>query len=376
MALDAGNSACTTGLSGALYTAWTGDATNGFSSPLTTGQTAVVKSLCYQWAVSIAARLGVDGAPRTGAYAAGTTYAAGDLCTDAGAAYISLASSNTGHTPASSPTWWGALGGSSGPATGLDTALPTPLTGEYLATDTGVVYVGNGSTIWTPHAGPHAIVPCSSDFADGSWVSATLSGAGPNWGAGCSFVAMLWPVSVPGSVVLLAQRTGVSFHQIRFGDGADKGRAYVYYGSPYALPANHTVTGGLGAPHVLAFTHTGGNLRSSWDGGAVGVTAATATTPVGGVLSLGGDSGGSFRVTTIQVIHARIYSTVLSDADLQAVGSAAGRTARYLPAATGTVTFEYHARWVERLSRRAYLSISGVPTLFTAGWYGVYRANR
>ena len=49
------------------------------------------------------------------AYAGGTTYAAGDYVSVAGASkshivYKSLQSSNTGHTPASSPDWWDAMG--------------------------------------------------------------------------------------------------------------------------------------------------------------------------------------------------------------------------------------------------------------------------
>lgn len=40
------------------------------------------------------------------AYAAGTTYAADALVLSSSRAYISLAGTNVGHTPASSPTWW------------------------------------------------------------------------------------------------------------------------------------------------------------------------------------------------------------------------------------------------------------------------------
>ncbi len=44
------------------------------------------------------------------AYAAGTTYNQGDLVTSGGVTYYSMQGTNTGHTPASSPTWWYALG--------------------------------------------------------------------------------------------------------------------------------------------------------------------------------------------------------------------------------------------------------------------------
>ena len=43
------------------------------------------------------------------AYAGGTTYALGDHVTDVGVTYVSLQGTNTGHTPASSPTWWRAV---------------------------------------------------------------------------------------------------------------------------------------------------------------------------------------------------------------------------------------------------------------------------
>ncbi|OGW44452.1 MAG: hypothetical protein A2Y66_01795 [Nitrospirae bacterium RBG_13_41_22] len=42
----------------------------------------------------------------SGAYAAGTTYALGAIVTYGAKIYESLAASNTGHTPSSSPTWW------------------------------------------------------------------------------------------------------------------------------------------------------------------------------------------------------------------------------------------------------------------------------
>lgn len=100
---------------------------------------------------------GVAYTPR-GAYAAGTTYAQGDEATDAGVLYISLQSSNTGHTPASSPTWWQpvAAGGTQTPwtsnhdantfklfnASGIGVGIPTVggILGQlHVATNTGAV---------------------------------------------------------------------------------------------------------------------------------------------------------------------------------------------------------------------------------------------
>lgn len=47
---------------------------------------------------------------RDGAYAAGTTYSAGDYVISGGIPYVSLQGSNAAHTPANSPTWWAVAG--------------------------------------------------------------------------------------------------------------------------------------------------------------------------------------------------------------------------------------------------------------------------
>ena len=65
MAISAGDAGCTTGLSAAIYTAWTGDAANGFSSPLTAAQISMVKAMCYRWAVAIANAHNSDGVSST-----------------------------------------------------------------------------------------------------------------------------------------------------------------------------------------------------------------------------------------------------------------------------------------------------------------------
>jgi hypothetical protein len=54
---------------------------------------------------------GIGYNPR-GAYAAGTTYAQGDMVSYSSANYLSLAGSNTGNTPSSSPTWWQSMAAS------------------------------------------------------------------------------------------------------------------------------------------------------------------------------------------------------------------------------------------------------------------------
>lgn len=55
-----------------------------------------------------------------GTYAGGTTYAAGDVVSSSDVLYTSLQASNTGNTPASSPTYWKAI-----LASKADTASPT-----------------------------------------------------------------------------------------------------------------------------------------------------------------------------------------------------------------------------------------------------------
>lgn len=70
------------------------------------------------------------------AYAGGTTYALGDRVSVAGTlgaytVYESLAGSNTGHTPASSPTWWVAKGTVYAAYNG-----GTTYAAEYIVTDT------------------------------------------------------------------------------------------------------------------------------------------------------------------------------------------------------------------------------------------------
>ena len=61
MALNAGDSGCTTGLSKRIFDAWTGDTSNnGFVSPLTGAAEASVKSLCYAIAQAVVAEIQAD----------------------------------------------------------------------------------------------------------------------------------------------------------------------------------------------------------------------------------------------------------------------------------------------------------------------------
>lgn len=57
MALNAGNTACSSGLSKRIYDAWTSAADAGLSSPLTAAQTNAVKALCYAIATAVVAEI-------------------------------------------------------------------------------------------------------------------------------------------------------------------------------------------------------------------------------------------------------------------------------------------------------------------------------
>ena len=61
MTVAAGNTACTTGLSAAIYNAWVADANSGFSASLTTAQTNMIKAQCYDFAQAIAAAVNSTG---------------------------------------------------------------------------------------------------------------------------------------------------------------------------------------------------------------------------------------------------------------------------------------------------------------------------
>ncbi len=96
---------------------------------------------------------GVAYTPR-GAWAVGTTYAQGDMVSDANVAYISLQSGNVGHVPASSPTWWESIGA------GSQTPWLTNIDGGgFRLSNTGNIAIGNsGAVLPDADAGSHLIV--------------------------------------------------------------------------------------------------------------------------------------------------------------------------------------------------------------------------
>jgi hypothetical protein len=56
--MDAGDAACSHGLSNRIYANWTGDAANnGFSNPLSGAQQTSLKSMCYAIALAVVAEI-------------------------------------------------------------------------------------------------------------------------------------------------------------------------------------------------------------------------------------------------------------------------------------------------------------------------------
>ena len=178
----------------------------------------------------------------------------------------------------------------------------------------------------------------------------TPAAPGPHWCDGASLVMMFWPTANTGSgggTVVVSSRESAC--HLRLNDSADPCRFGVYYSATgvVALPAACSFAGALNAPHVLAMTVTGGELRASFDGGAVDVLSAfgAPAAPTTQVLSIGTHSDGAgYPADHIQIMAFRTYSTPLSDGDLVAAGASAVRAAGTLPALTGTVSFNLAAR--------------------------------
>jgi hypothetical protein len=59
MAMNAGNAACTTGLSKRMYDNWTGDAANNALGVIVAGSTQdkAIKSMCFQFASAVVAEI-------------------------------------------------------------------------------------------------------------------------------------------------------------------------------------------------------------------------------------------------------------------------------------------------------------------------------
>ncbi len=57
MAMNAGDTGCTSGLAQVIYNYRTGDSAAGFSSPLSSSQATALKHDCYQLALSIVSYL-------------------------------------------------------------------------------------------------------------------------------------------------------------------------------------------------------------------------------------------------------------------------------------------------------------------------------
>lgn len=181
--------------------------------------------------------------------------------------------------------------------------------------------------------------PAPGSYTDTGWVGYP-TGVGPNFGTGCSLVMLFWPAVLPASLKIVAARD--SAMHLRIGDYGDRGQFGFYYPSigTTSFPLDCTFTAD-NQPHVLAFSVTGGNVRSSFDGGVVQATAcgaATAPTTENFSISCLANTV-AYPCFELEQMEFRTYSTVLSDADLVAAGQSAVRTSGILPTLTGTLSF-------------------------------------
>lgn len=174
------------------------------------------------------------------------------------------------------------------------------------------------------------------------------------WGPGRTLVYLFRSLGTLGAANILAMHADAAttvargWH-LRAGDnaGARGEISLILAGLPAVLtvvPLPGADFTGADGVHCLACAILNtGEIRYSWDGGAVATVAAIPGTYVpaqaGDPWRIGSSavSGGGFAATTVQPIALRTYSTVLSDADLVAV---AADRASYLLAdpAAGTLS--------------------------------------
>ena len=174
------------------------------------------------------------------------------------------------------------------------------------------------------------------------------------WGPGRTLVYLFRSLGTLGAANILAMHADTTttvargWH-LRAGDnaGARGELSLILAGLPAVItvvPLPGADFTGADGVHCLACAILNtGEIRYSWDGGAVATVAAIPGTYVpaqaGDPWRIGSSavSGGGFAATTVQPIALRTYSTVLSDADLVAV---AADRASYLLAdpAAGTLS--------------------------------------
>lgn len=77
MALQVGDAACTVGLSLRIYSAITGGASTGLSSPLTAAQQNALKALCYGIAVGVVGEIQTNASVSVNVTAPTNAYGAG-----------------------------------------------------------------------------------------------------------------------------------------------------------------------------------------------------------------------------------------------------------------------------------------------------------
>ena len=157
-------------------------------------------------------------------YNSGTTYAAGDMCRDASYnAYISIAGSNTGNTPAASPTWWLPIGGSSTEYPYEVRYSPWP---SSVLFDLKYAQVVDVMTVCHPSYAPQKLSRVSSVFT----LAAFANDYGPMQDTNKTTSLTVYSSAVSGSVTLTASAsmfTSADIGKLFYIEQQNAGKAWV-----------------------------------------------------------------------------------------------------------------------------------------------------
>lgn len=267
----------------------------------------------------------------------------------------------------------GGGGGGGGGAIALTGDTTGSGTGTIATTTTGLTFASAAvSAANRAVLGASGPVRSVLDFTGGALKSDVLASP-PQFRNGCSLVLLARRragATISGPRILL--ETGSGQCQLRFGDDAgDRYRAEIYVGGFVPLPAECTFADD--ALHVLSLSCTGGDYRSSWDGGAVQVTAIGSTpAPISSAaLVIGADTSGNYGAPQIQIADVIYYGSVLSDADLVAVAAGAVAAAEIVDTGTGTITYRLRAQdYLVGMAPRRSFYPSTAPTITLYGFAG------
>lgn len=286
--------------------------------------------------------------------------AAADI-TDAGATGVSLVQA------ASAAAARTTIGAAAEPTAGTDAARPaasTSILGRvYTATDTHVRYLcepdGAGGARWvvqgrygyegrdTTCVALGATRGAASDT--NTTASTVLSGA---------IRLALGTLPGGGTILISCTTAGGDGWQIRVGDDAtSRGRLSSYRvgtGTDFAHLTGAEAAAD-DAPHTLAWAWDGVTVRYSWDGAAVATASHTSGAITDGTsqLMLGRNAGGVFAPDA-DLGAVKLWTTLVGDADLEAVALAGTTTGRLPDPAGATCILDWHAaRYTEGVTLQA-----------------------